>query len=118
MLRLLASLRRRLQADRRQAAVGTAGVVAGVTLTAAGVLPNPFTVEELISVVVCTLGREPRLTDTVKAVLGQTHADLELVVVDNDPASDRADTLLAGIDDPRLRIVREEERGLSAARNA
>lgn len=118
MLRLLASLRRRLHVDRRPTAVGTVGVVAGVTLTAAGVLPHPLTVEELISVVVCTLGREPRLRDTAKAVLGQTHAALELVVVDNDPASERAAALLAGIDDPRLRIVREKERGLSAARNA
>jgi O-antigen biosynthesis protein len=118
MLRRLRALTRRVRLDRRQAAVGTAGVVAGVTLTAAGVLPNPFTVEELISVVVCTLGRESRLKDTASAVLAQTHANLELVVVDNDPASDRTDALLADIEDPRLRIVRENQRGLSVARNA
>lgn len=71
-----------------------------------------------VSVVVCTLGREPRLVDTVSALLGQTHAELELVVVDNDPASGRVPALLAGVDDPRLRVIDEPRRGLSAARNA
>jgi GT2 family glycosyltransferase len=74
--------------------------------------------DELVSVVVCTLGRDPRLVGTVAAVLGQTHADLELVVVDNDPASGRVGELLAGVDDARLRIVPQPIRGLSAARNA
>lgn len=70
-----------------------------------------------VSVVVCTLGREPRLAATVSALLTQTHADLEVVVVDNDPAGGRVRTLLADFDDPRLRVVDEPRRGLSAARN-
>lgn len=74
--------------------------------------------DELVSVVVCTLGRQPRLTATVAAVLTQTHPNIDLVVVDNDPASGRTPALLAGIDDRRLRIVTEPVRGLSAARNA
>ncbi len=72
----------------------------------------------LVSVVVCTLGREPRLLETVAGVLGQTYPDVELVVVDNDPASGRTATLLAEVTDPRVRVVAEPERGLSAARNA
>ena len=39
------------------------------------------------------------------------------VVVDNDPASWGVASLLAGCDDPRLRVVAESRRGLSAARN-
>ncbi len=70
-----------------------------------------------VTVVVCTLGRDPRLTETIDALLAQTHAELEVVVVDNDPASGRVPALLAGFDDPRLRIVDEPHRGLSAARN-
>lgn len=75
-------------------------------------------VRAAVTVVVCTLGREPRLAETIDALLGQTHAALEIVVVDNDPASGRTRTLLTGVDDPRLRIVAEPRRGLSAARNA
>lgn len=69
------------------------------------------------TVVVCTLGREPRLADTVDRLLGQTHAALDVVVVDNDPGSGRVRELLGAVDDPRLRIVDEPRRGLSVARN-
>lgn len=70
-----------------------------------------------ISVVICTLGRDPRLVDAVSAVLHQTRTGIELLVVDNDPDSGRVDALLAEVDDPRLRIVRAPVRGLSFARN-
>lgn len=99
-------------------AVAQVSVVVGAALTATGMLPGPPAVEELVSVVVCTLGRERRLQRTVEAVLGQTHRHLELVVVDNDPASGRTAALLAGVGDPRLRRVPHAERGLSSARNA
>ncbi|MBP8918990.1 MAG: glycosyltransferase family 2 protein [Micropruina sp.] len=69
-----------------------------------------------VSVVVCTLGRDPRLTETVAALLAQAHP-LELIVVDNDPASGSTAALLDGVADPRLRIVAEPRRGLSIARN-
>lgn len=83
--------------------------------------PSGFAVGRLValpvSVVVCTLGREPRLVETVHALLTQTHAALEIVVVDNDPASGRVCALLSELHDPRMRIVDEPRRGLSAARN-
>jgi cellulose synthase/poly-beta-1,6-N-acetylglucosamine synthase-like glycosyltransferase len=85
------------------------------------VSPDPLAaeclVDELVTVVVCTLGREPRVRQTVEAVLDQTHAHLELLVVDNDPPSRRVTGHLAGIDDPRLRVLAEPDRGLSVARN-
>jgi glycosyltransferase involved in cell wall biosynthesis len=71
-----------------------------------------------VSVVVCTLGEDPRLVQTVASVLGQSHENLELLVVDNQPASGQVATLLAGVEDPRLRVVDQPRRGLSAARNA
>ncbi len=85
--------------------------------TPAGSFPVPAA-DEPVSVVVCTLGREPRLRDTVRAVLSQTHRALDLVVVDNDPVSGRTTGLLADVTDARLRVVPEAVRGLSAARNA
>jgi glycosyltransferase involved in cell wall biosynthesis len=86
--------------------------------TAAQPEVEPLSDDELISVVVCTMGRRPRLKDTVRAVLGQTHEHTELLVVDNDPGSGRAAALLQEFDDPRLSLVPQPVRGLSAARNA
>jgi O-antigen biosynthesis protein len=74
--------------------------------------------DELVSVVVCTLGREPRLAQTVEGILRQTHRFLDVVVVDNDPASGLVPGVLAGVSDERVRIVAQPVRGLSAARNA
>lgn len=118
--RLRPQVRRLLRRDGSTlpTAVAQVSVVVGVALTATGMLPSPPAVEELVSVVVCTLGRERRLQRTVEAVLGQTHRHLQLVVVDNDPASGRTAALLAGVGDPRLRRVPHAERGLSSARNA
>ncbi|MFH5824415.1 glycosyltransferase [Georgenia sp. AZ-5] len=71
-----------------------------------------------VTVVVCTLGRDPRLPETVRSLLAQTHRHLELCIVDNDPASGGTQALLAGIQDPRLRTISEPRRGLSVARNS
>lgn len=69
------------------------------------------------SVIICTLGEDPRLARTVMSVLAQTHRKLELIVVDNNPQSKRVLPALADIKDSRLRIVSEGRRGLSVARN-
>jgi GT2 family glycosyltransferase len=71
-----------------------------------------------VSVVVCTIGEDPRLVQTVRSILDQTHHELELIVVDNRPASGKVGRLLEGLTDPRLRLVPQPRIGLSAARNA
>ncbi len=73
--------------------------------------------DQLISVVISTLGREPRLIQAVSSVLAQSHHNLELIIVDNDPRLGVARLGLAEIHDPRLRIVEQPVRGLSTARN-
>lgn len=77
---------------------------------------SPVTEDELVSVVIATVGR-PSLLDTVHAVLAQTHRNLELLVIDNRPQQGLASALVAEIDDPRLRVVEEPVPGVSAARN-
>jgi GT2 family glycosyltransferase len=72
----------------------------------------------LVTVVVCSLGEDLRLVETVLSILDQTHRELELLVVDNRPASGRAREMLRDIADPRLRVVDQPRPGLSAARNA
>ncbi|HKY66682.1 MAG TPA: glycosyltransferase family 2 protein, partial [Acidimicrobiales bacterium] len=70
-----------------------------------------------ISVVLCTFNRADRVVGAIESILGQHGADLELVVVD-DGSTDATPEVLAGIDDPRLRVVRKLNGGLSTARNA
>lgn len=60
----------------------------------------------------------PRVRDAVASALAQTEPRLEVVVVDDASPLPAADAL-AGIDDPRLRIVRHRRnRGSYPARNA
>jgi glycosyltransferase involved in cell wall biosynthesis len=78
----------------------------------------PAVSDELVSVVIATLGREPKLFEAVRSVLAQSHRNLELIVVDNDPGQGSARLGLDGLDDPRLRILAEPQRGTSFARNS
>lgn len=71
-----------------------------------------------VTVVVCTIGEDPRLVQTVRSLLDQSHEQLELIVVDNRPETGRVAGLLAHVEDPRLRLLPQPRIGLSAARNA
>lgn len=74
-------------------------------------------VEPMISVIAVASARTVRLKAAVESVLRQSFEELELIVVD-DGAADEARTMLAGIDDPRLRLVRNDlTRGEAFARN-
>lgn len=70
----------------------------------------------LVSVVIPTYNRAALAVEAVASVLAQTHGDLECLVVD-DGSTDHTAQVLGGLDDPRLRILRTPNRGVSAARN-
>ncbi len=71
-----------------------------------------------VTVVICSLGTEPRLRTTVERVLAGTYPVSEVLVVDNDPGPrSGVRTILSDFADDRLRIVDEPRRGLSVARN-
>lgn len=72
--------------------------------------------EPLISVVVATRNRAEMLHDSLHSVLSQTYRNLEVVVVD-DGSEDRTQEVVEGINDSRVRYVRQEHSGISAARN-
>ncbi len=81
--------------------------------------PGPAAREErqYVSVVIPAYNRAHTLPRAIESVLAQDHADLELLVVDDGSTDDTA-SILAGYDDPRLRVLRQEtNRGVSAARN-
>lgn len=57
------------------------------------------------------------LREAIESVLGQTSGDLELIVVD-DASTDETAELLAGLDDQRLVVLRNQEQaGLAASLN-
>jgi glycosyltransferase involved in cell wall biosynthesis len=71
----------------------------------------------LVSVLLAAHDAERFLAHAVASILGQTFAELELIVVD-DGSTDATPEILAAFDDPRLRRIRNEERlGLAASLN-
>ena len=70
-----------------------------------------------VSAIIPTYNRSDTVTAAIRSVLDQTFTDLELLVVD-DASSDDTEAVCRGIDDKRLRYVRQERnRGVAAARN-
>lgn len=69
-----------------------------------------------VSVIIPCFDGERYLEEAVTSVLGQTHADVEVVVVD-DGSSDRSLQVLEGLGDRRLRVIRQPHAGVAAARN-
>jgi len=53
---------------------------------------------------------------SIESVLGQSHDDLELIIVD-DGSGAQTKAILAGLDDPRVIVLPQANDGLSSARN-
>jgi cellulose synthase/poly-beta-1,6-N-acetylglucosamine synthase-like glycosyltransferase len=68
------------------------------------------------SIVIPLYNKAPYVTGTIESVLAQTFTDYELIVVD-DGSSDGGAELVAAITDQRLRLVRQDNAGVSVARN-
>ena len=70
-----------------------------------------------VSVILPLYNRAASIDRAVRSVLDQRFADFELIVVD-DGSTDRSADIVSGIDDPRLRLVRQPRNlGGNAARN-
>lgn len=70
----------------------------------------------LVSVVIPLYQTERYIGAAVRSVLAQTFEDFEVIVVD-DGSSDGGPEIVASIKDARVRLVRQENRGLAGARN-
>lgn len=71
-----------------------------------------------VSVVIPVWNGERYLAEAIKSVLAQTHVDFELIVVD-DGSTDQTATIAEDYArmDPRVRLVRQPNQGVAAARN-
>jgi hypothetical protein len=73
--------------------------------------------DPLISVITAVYDGEAFVASTIESVLSQTYPSWELIVVD-DGSTDSTPAVVGQFSDPRIRCIRQENRGLSAARNA
>ena len=69
-----------------------------------------------VSVVIPTYNRADFICDAIDSVLNQTHSNIEIIVVD-DGSTDNTSAVLEKYQD-RIKIIRQENQGCSAARNS
>jgi glycosyltransferase involved in cell wall biosynthesis len=72
--------------------------------------------KSMVSVVIPTYNRQDLIMEAVESVLNQVYEDFELIVVDNFSSDQTLDRLYE-IKDPRVKILTEQRRGASFARN-
>lgn len=72
---------------------------------------------KLVSVIVPVYNVAKYITATIQSVLSQTYENFELLLID-DGSPDNSVAICQQFDDSRIKIIRQPNRGLSAARNA
>lgn len=70
----------------------------------------------MLSVVIPLYNKADTVERAVRSVLTQTVQDFELIVVNNG-SSDGGESVVAKIDDPRIRLLHQDNQGVSMARN-
>jgi len=70
----------------------------------------------MISIIIPTYNRSKRLKDAIESVRTQTYVNWELIVVD-DGSTDNTEEVVRSFDDCRIHYIKQDNRGVSAARN-
>lgn len=72
--------------------------------------------QPLVSVVIPVYNSAATVIDSLRSVLDQTHRNLEVLIID-DGGDDGSIDLCRAVEDPRIRILSQPNRGLAGARN-
>jgi glycosyltransferase involved in cell wall biosynthesis len=72
----------------------------------------------LVSIIIPCYNQGRYLSAAIDSVLGQTHKNIEVIVVDDGSTDDTSQVAARYAAESRIRYVRQENRGPSAARNA
>ena len=73
----------------------------------------------LFSVIIPTFNRRALVCEAIGSVLRQTHADFELIVVDDGSTDGTSEAVFAiSVGEPRLRLITKSNGGRSSARNS
>lgn len=70
-----------------------------------------------VSVIIPTLGRYPYIPQALESLRQQSVRPFEVIVVDQNPPSQRQPEIYQGYDDLNVRVIWQDERGQSLARN-
>ncbi|MBN1182652.1 MAG: glycosyltransferase family 2 protein [Bacteroidales bacterium] len=71
----------------------------------------------MISVVIPLYNKKHTIASTLKTVLSQTVSDYEVVIVDDGSTDGGAEYIQECFTDPRIRIIKQQNQGVSVARN-
>jgi glycosyltransferase involved in cell wall biosynthesis len=71
-----------------------------------------------VSVVIATYNMGQFVADAIRSVLAQSFGELEVIVVDDGSVDDTQQALQVFADDPRVRLIRQENQGQPRAKNA
>ncbi|MCL4708220.1 glycosyltransferase family 2 protein [bacterium] len=71
----------------------------------------------VFSIVIPTYNRAKIISRAIQSILNQTFGEFELIIVD-DGSTDDSQKVIKQINDPRICYIRQENRGVAAARNA
>jgi glycosyltransferase involved in cell wall biosynthesis len=69
-----------------------------------------------IAIIIPARNAAPWIGDAIRSVLAQSHPDWTLLIID-DGSTDATAAIAAGYSDPRIRVLRQPNGGVSAARN-
>ncbi|WP_419511376.1 glycosyltransferase family 2 protein [Alistipes sp.] len=69
-----------------------------------------------LSIIIPLYNKADSIAHTLQSVLGQNYSDFELIIV-NDGSTDQSLQIVTQFSDPRIRLINQENQGVSAARN-
>lgn len=77
---------------------------------------NQAVIDRKVSVVMPAYNSAQYIREALESVFNQDFLEIEIIVVD-DGSTDETPVILSGLTDPRLRVIRQENMGVSSARN-